>query len=486
MERIECRAVKEHLETFVYGGLDEQTAAQLRAHMEACPDCRSEYNALTIFLGKVDESVDRAEIDERSAERIWSNLSTSIARTKRQKTISAIAAAAIVLIAAGVYLLSVIEKPPVERKETNPPPTISRVPQPYEEYRRKMSARTKDVLRAHLSADAEEIPAIMDKLQFTGPLLVDSLHEVAEDQDASIARLAVMLLGKSGSSRATPFLLEAVGRNDVRRQAISALGERTHAGASAALAKLLDDKDVRPAAMKSLARMNPAMALEHLLPYVATDRQAVLSALRQIEDRELSFLMYRVLAEGRLHREAVDVCISVERNRCIKTLTYVVESVSERSDILIDAIADATDTRQALSALIVLSGNSRLENKTLEAIKKMYQDNKKVIGDLLLSLGSIRSQRKRVIAIIAFIGNGYSVKMLSRVLQWDDTQKEVITALSETKSPEAVPVLAKCLQSPALQEEAVGALAQLTGEKFGADRELWMKWYSQNQRRSKE
>jgi len=103
---MDCHAVQDNLELFLQGDLPPNEAARVEAHLSDCPDCQSELAHARNLLAGMDELIIRRSAPRDVADQMLDRLESRAPATasRRWPRILAFAAAAAILVAAGLLL----------------------------------------------------------------------------------------------------------------------------------------------------------------------------------------------------------------------------------------------------------------------------------------------------------------------------------------------------------------------------------------------
>jgi HEAT repeat protein len=356
---------------------------------------------------------------------------------------------------------------------------------------------------------------------------VEPLSKLLKDEDASIREQVIVSLGKIGGSRAIEMVTQSLADKnpdvrkkaeihsianknpEVRKKAVMLLGESGGPRAIELLIGRLEDPDctIREQAAGFLGKIGDKQAVEPLTTLLSSDqhfntRIATLGALEKIGDTRAIEPIIGTLGDydsefSRKAAETLDTLNWQPQNDSSGAAYYIAKMEFDQCiqigkpavEPLINALRFFGELERTLRAAEVLGeiGDPRALGKLIECLSEEKLGAQKEILEAIVKFGKlavaelidalkdnrplerVRRARRRIIDILAKVGDEQAVEPLIIALRDSDAKVEAARALGEIGDEEAVEPLINALDN---EREDLRYQAAVSLKKIYHDRKL--------------
>ena len=315
---------------------------------------------------------------------------------------------------------------------------------------------------------------------------LDKIMRHITSNNTIIQDAAVKAVSKLGGADAVKLLLGTTDSPKLRDSVTKAIAGMKGDNINDALVESLKDRNLRKAAIHaSIARGN-TKAVPGLLKLVQDEdpdvRKEAWTGLSTLASRDDMNSMMKILVKI---KEARDLSYAEEavkkvfyraenRSKCFKAVAGHYEAVTEATKGIILELGAATGDSQALKLErnALESGNKELYARALRSLAKW--PNETAADDLLRQAKNASEQVDRIVALRGYIriagiekaklSADERMKMLKTAIglaKRNEEKQQIVSGLQHVKNLEALDMLGKYMDDPALQAEARMSAANL-------------------------
>jgi HEAT repeat protein len=315
---------------------------------------------------------------------------------------------------------------------------------------------------------------------------LDKIMEHIRSNNTEIQDAAVKAVSKLGDAGAVKLLLDMANSPRLRDSVTKAIAGMKSDNINDALVESLKDRNLRKAAIQvSIARGNTE-AVPGLLKLVQDEdpdvRKEAWTGLATLASGDDMNSMMKILVEI---KEARDLSYAEEavkkvfyraenRSKCFKAIAGHYEAAKKATKGVILELGAATGDLQALKLErnALTSANKELYGRALRALAKW--PNETAAEDLLRQTKNASEQVDRIVALRGYIriagiekaklAADERMKMLKTAIglaKRNEEKQQIVSGLQHVKSLEALDMLGKYMDDPALQAEARMSAANL-------------------------
>ncbi|MBI3099720.1 MAG: HEAT repeat domain-containing protein [Planctomycetes bacterium] len=296
--------------------------------------------------------------------------------------------------------------------------------------------------------------------------------------DPLLAPAALQALGAIADPIARAVCIRALRRESLREAALAALALRPDPSLVEPLAQAAGEGAVSPAAAARLIRpLPPAEARRPLYSALRSAeermRDAAVAILVECGDSAVRPGLESAFAERTTRSWAAGALARLKDPACVEAIVVAARDPAAEEEVLHVLHAIGAPAVKACRELLARPDRS-LQRRTVRLLGRLGNAS---ATPILVEAARDPELRFEAVAALARCGDGRAAPLFLSVVSDRRLAPEAIAALGAMKETSAIPVLIPALRRREVRDGALDALRRITEEDFGLDAAQWTRWW---------